>query len=294
MSYLTVDDIPLNLILEIGRGTFGSVYKVLNQKNEIIACKLEKKKSADGNDKKRLHGEYLLYKRFESKKLDCVPKVYKYYETSKENIMTMELLGKTLDDIFEESDHKVDLGTVMKLAITIIGHLENIHRTGVIHRDIKPNNFMFGTGENKNNLYIMDFGLSKLWYNNKKHIEYKEGRQMIGTPRYASINIHMGIEPSRRDDMESVGYMLIYLAKGTLPWKGLKKKTKENPHDKIGEMKMLVNLRDLCKNLPSCFYEYLNYSINLKFTEKPDYSYLKKLFIESAQEEKIDLKYYWE
>src|SRR5207249_321851 len=110
-----------------------------------------------------------------------------------------------------------------------------------------------------------------------------------GTARYASLNIHHGTEPSRRDDMESIGYMLIYLAKGSLPWQGLKKKTKDNPMDKIGEKKMSVDVRTLCAGLPECFYEYVNYTRNLEFTDLPDYEYLRKLFIHCAKVKGIEL-----
>ena len=155
---------------------------------------------------------------------------------------------------------------------------------------------MFGLGDKRDNLYVMDFGLSKKWYDRKKkdHIEYKSGRSMIGTARYASLNIHMGIEPSRRDDMESMGYMLVYLVKGSLPWQGLKKKGKSNKMDEIGLKKMSVNLKTLCKDLPECFYEYINYTKNLQFKEKPDYDFLRKLFEDSAEKHKIKLKYYWQ
>lgn len=278
-----------NFIKKIGKGSFGEVYLVIDKKGNEYACKTE-----SSSNKNRLKGESNIYKRFSVKKLECVPSIREYMETPKYNLLAMQLLGKSLDVLFEEQNNKLDLGTVMKLGITIVSHLEKIHRTGIIHRDIKPNNFMFGINEHTNDLYVMDFGLSKKWCVDGDHIDFKTGRSMIGTARYASLNIHLGTEPSRRDDMESVGYMLLYLTNGSLPWQGLKRKTKDNPMDKIGEKKMMVDLKTLCQNLPDCFYEYVNYTRNLQFTEKPDYEYLRELFINSAASNNIELKYYWE
>ena len=277
------------LIKKIGSGSFGTVYLGKDMDGKYIACKTEKQLS-----KNRLKGESMIYKRFAAKKLDCVPTVYKYIETSGFNLLIMQLLGNCLETIFNESGGKLNLSTVMKLGINITTNLEKIHSVGIIHRDIKPNNFMFGVGENANNLYIMDFGLSKKWYNKSTHIEYRTGRSLIGTARYASMNIHLGTEPSRRDDIESVGYLLLYLVHGSLPWQGLKKKTKENAIDKIGDTKLLTDLKLLCSGLPDCFYEYINYARNLQFTEKPNYDFLRNLFVESAQLHNIELKYYWE
>ena len=211
-----------SLIEKIGKGSFGEVYRVTDKSGNIYACKSELK-----GTKNRLRMETYIYKRFASKNIICVPKIYNYIETPQYNLMIMELLGKSLDVIFEECNNKIDISTVMKMAISIIDNLELVHRTGIIHRDIKPNNFMFGMADKKNQLYVMDFGLSKKWYSDGKHITYKTGRSMIGTARYTSLNMHVGIEPSRRDDMESIGYMLVYLIKGSLPWQGLKKKTKD-------------------------------------------------------------------
>ena len=295
IKYITMEDLKISvgnkysLIKKIGKGSFGEVFLVIDKKGNEFACKAE---SSSG--KNRLKGESNIYKRFSVKKLECVPTIHEYMETTKNNLLVMQLLGKSLDVIFEEQNNKLDVGTVMKLGVTIINHLEKIHRTGIIHRDIKPNNFMFGTGQNENNLYVMDFGLSKKWCVDGDHIDFKTGRSMIGTARYASLNIHLGTEPSRRDDMESVGYMLLYLVNGSLPWQGLKRKTKDNPMDKIGEKKMMVDLKVLCQNIPECFYEYVNYTRNLQFTEKPDYEYLRDLFVNSAANNGIDLKYFWE
>jgi len=277
------------LIKLIGKGSFGEVFLVSDKNGNKYACKVE-----NNGSKNRLRGESYIYKRFAAKNLSCVPKFYKYFETPENNLLVLQLLGKSLDCVFEESNNHIDVGTVMKIGITIINHLEQIHRMGIIHRDIKPNNFMFGLNDKSSDLYVMDFGLSKKWYQNKKHIELKTNRSMIGTARYASINIHAGSEPSRRDDMESVGYMLVYLIKGSLPWQGLKKKTKDNPIDKIGEKKMMVNIKTLCDGLPECFYEYINYTRGLQFTEKPDYEYLRNLFINSAKTNKIEIKYKWD
>lgn len=277
---------------EIGKGSFGKVYKLRDKNtNKEYACKIEKKGA-----KNRLRNEWNIYKIFKARNVKCVPYMYQYMGEPKNNLLIIELLGKSLECIFEECNKHIDIGTVMKIGITLINHMEKIHRSGVIHRDIKPNNFMFGLGKNESQLYVMDFGLSKRWYDNETHdhIQCKTDRSMIGTARYASLNIHMGLEPSRRDDMESIGYMLIYLVSGSLPWQGLKKKTKENPIDKIGEKKLMVDIKELCKDLPSCFYDYINYTRNLQFTEKPDYNYLTNLFKKSAEDMGINLKYYWE
>ena len=283
-----------NFIEKLGKGSFGSVYKIINKNKEIFACKVETIQTYNSEKKRRLKGEYILYKKLCNKNIACIPKVYNYIETPKHNLMIMELLGKGLDTILEDNGGKLDLGTSIKVAISVIKLLENIHSCGIVHRDIKPNNFMFGTNSKKDQLHIMDFGLSKFWINKGKHVEYKSGRSMIGTPRYASINAHFGIEQSRRDDMESAGYMLIYITKGSLPWQGIKKKGLTDKTDRIGEKKFSTTSKILCENLPSCFCTYMEYDRKLEFTSKPNYAFLINLFVQSAEEHKIDIKYTWE
>ncbi len=275
------------LIKKIGSGSFGEVYLTEDKNGMKYAAKIEEKKK-----KNKLKGEYNIYKKVLNKKtINGIPQVYNYIETTEYNILIMELLGKSLENVFDDNEREFNYSTLFKLAIDMLTVIERLHIKGFIHRDIKPNNFLFNNGKTLNTLYLMDFGLSKNYIQNGEHIEIKFDRNPIGTPRYASLNIHWGIEPARRDDLESIGYVLVYLAKGRLPWQGLKADKNKNQIEKIGEKKLSVSTEKLCENLPLCFLEYIDYCKKLKFEESPDYMYLKKLFISEAEHMKIDIKY---
>lgn len=114
---------------------------------------------------------------------------------------------------------------------------------------------------------------------------YRENKNLTGTPRYASINNHLGIEQSRRDDMESLGYVLLYFARGSLPWQGLKANTKKQKYQKIMDKKMSTSISSLCKSLPDEFRKYLEYCRSLRFEDKPNYSYLKGLFVDALEDQ---------
>jgi len=137
-----------------------------------------------------------------------------------------------------------------------------------------------GLGKKGNLVYIIDFGLAKKYRDARthQHITYRENKNLTGTARYASINTHLGIEQSRRDDMESLGYILMYFVTGTLPWQGLRAATKQQKYERISEKKMATPIDVLCKGAPCEFATYLNYCRSLRFEEKPDYSYLRQLF----------------
>lgn len=200
----------------------------------------------------------------------------------------MELLGNTLDALFEKQNKKFSLKTVLLIVDQMLQRIKVLHEHSFIHRDIKPENWMFGQGEQSDTLYIIDFGLSKQYRNplTQEHIPYREDCNLTGTARYCSINAHSG-EQSRRDDLEAIGYLLVYFMKGSLPWQGLPRNHQIPQMKLIEQKKRSIPLEDLCRDLPDTFRQYIEYCRNLDFKSKPDYRYLKKLFHKLADSQNI-------
>ena len=174
----------------------------------------------------------------------------------------------------------------------MLSRIEFLHKRHIIHRDIKPENFLIGTGKKKNLIYIIDFGLAKRFRDPKTglHIPYKDGKKLTGTARYASIYTHLGIEQSRRDDLESFAYTLIYLGTGFLPWQGVRAKSKDEKYKKILEKKINAKVReDICKDLPEEFSLFLQYTRNLQFEEIPDYNHLRELLAKMYSKNNYEL-----
>jgi casein kinase 1 len=181
-----------------------------------------------------------------------IPNVHWFGLEGDYNCMVMELLGQSLEDLFTSCSRRFSLKTVLMLADQMLSRIEYLHNNNFIHRDIKPDNFLIGNGKKKNVLYMIDFGLSKRFREPKtgEHIPYRDGKSLTGTARYASVNTHVGVEQSRRDDLESIGYLLVYFLRGTLPWQGLNARTKDQKYEKIKEKKMNTTVEALTQGLP--------------------------------------------
>ncbi|KAJ6492579.1 casein kinase I [Mycena vitilis] len=273
---------------KIGSGTFGDIYIGTNTiSGEVIAIKVEPVKT------KYPQLEY------ESKVYRClaggigVPFTRWFGTEGGYNILVLDLLGPSLEDLFNFCHRKFSLKTVLLLADQLISRIELIHSRNFIHRDIKPDNFLMGIAKRGNQVNIIDFGLAKKFQNPKTHVHipFRENKRLTGTARYTSINTHLGVEQARRDDLESLAYAFFYFLHGGLPWQGLEAATKTEKYDRIMEMKMTTSTELLCRGFPDEFGIFLNYTRALRFDDKPDYKYLRKLFRDAFEREGYQYDY---
>ena len=295
---------------QIGEGSFGKVFRAHHKTSrEKVAVKI----NHGENDNIILKNEARIYTILAD--IKGVPKMRNFGMDGSYNFMVMDILGPSLLDLKNEygsaennthNEKTLSLQTVLSLGLQMLRRIEDIHTKGFIHRDIKPDNFLFGSETHQHVLYIIDFGLTKKYCKyidtdnsssqDIEHISCETGRKIIGTERYVSVNVHDGLTPARRDDMESIGYVMIFLLAGYLPWSESesesKSKSKSESESKsesksattthtadIRNMKKRIGHWILENNLPTEYITYIEYCRKLTFDERPDYNYLRTLLL---------------
>lgn len=192
-------------------------------------------------------------------------------------LMVLELLGPSLKDLFQVCNQRLCLKTILMLAEQFLIRIEFLHSKSYVHRDIKPENFLVGLGKRSSLVYLIDFGMARKYRDSKthQHIMFKEGKKPAGNIKFVSVYTHNGFEQSRRDDLIAIGYVLLHLLRGNLPWQGISSRDKNRL---TAEKKLSIHLDELCAQHPVEFKNYLEYCISLKFEDIPDYMYLRRMF----------------
>ena len=258
------------LIRKIGEGSFGKIFLARHKEtNQEVAIKLVKQ-TAEAHDQ----NELMIYGKL--KDVKYIPSLYASGSEGQFNYLVMELLEQNLEQLLESYGKNLLLPVVIHIGLQMLKIIESIHLKGLIHRDIKPANFLLKTNaQNISELYLIDFGLSASFIDqNNKHIQMKTNERLIGTPRYMSVNTQQHLTPSRRDDLESLGYILIYLHKGELPW--------QSQHEKSFALKQAFGWA-YTNTIIGEFIIFIQYCRNLKFTDEPNYEYLRNILTNLAR-----------
>lgn len=280
---VTLDD-STEVVLEekLGQGAFGIVRKG-ELHGQPVAVKIELAAST----KKYLQQEVLILQALQS--LQRVPRLLAHGVDDRCCYMVTELLGESLNDKFKKCGRILSIPTVALLATELIGIIESVHSFQYLHRDIKPHNFLVSNSK----IYIIDFGLARKAAFSMVS-EYGGVRKVCGTLPFVSLNLHLGMQYAKRDDLESLGYMLIYFLRGSLPWydpKGTKL-----PEYKVRKIKQDMTLFSLCRDLPGEIERYMTYIRGLKFDQEADYGVLKTMFMLLKRRLDVpkDYQYEWE
>ena len=270
-------------------GSFSIIYEGINiETNEHVAIKLEPRNAQSEN--LLLQNEiFYLYK---LRHCPGIVKIITTGRTKKYNILIEPLLGGTLYSLYLDQNKNFTLKDICLISLQCISRLESVHNKGIIHCDIKPENFCVGLRD-KRIIYLIDFGISKKYRSDrtKKHIQFNITKTMCGTARYASMNALSGLQLSRRDDLESLSYMILYFLTKKLPWQGITAKSLATRYKKIYEKKFELEKWDKFLSLPIQIQNFIKYCRNLGFSEDPNYKLMKNFFYDlMKQNEFVDDK----
>ncbi|CAF0802552.1 unnamed protein product [Rotaria sp. Silwood1] len=272
------------ILKRLGSGSFGEVFLAKDMTTNLL-CAIKTERSDSKHPQLRI--EQQIFLRMEN----CTgyPSMIALIEEKGFIILAMDLLGPSLEDLLNFCQRKFSKKTVLMLIDQAILRIQHMHEQSLIHRDLKPDNFLMGRKQKANILHVIDFGLCKQYRDpiTRIHIPLAYGKNLTGTARYASIYTHQGCEQSRRDDLESLIYILIYLSRGELPWMGIKASDKRKKYELIAMKKMNITSNELFKNLPKQYKTIYHYIRSLTFNEKPDYVYIR------SQIRSIFLKYHY-
>lgn len=277
---------------KLGAGSFGEIFLGKHRTTgKEVAVKLEARDSTHP----QLLQEARLYKLLAGS--PGLPNVHWYGAEETYNVMVMDLLGPSLELLLPLCGGRFCAKTVLLLAQQMLSSLEALHQRHFVHRDVKPDNFLIGIGSKASEVHLIDLGLATrfrdVW--TKLHVAYSEGHSLTGTARYASINAQLGFEQSRRDDLESLGHVMVYLVRGSLPWQNLSAFSKEEGCRRILETKLSISVSDLCRHCPPEFIAFLNHCRSLRFEAEPNYDYLRRLLTSALVREPCndDSSYDW-
>ena len=274
-------------IKKLGEGSFGLIYEAIYN-NEHFALKFEDlRRNTNLLEAEASIMNYL--------KGPNIPSVRSFGTSGYYNVLIMQLMGKSLEDLINEKK-TFSIKTVCLLGYQMINVLEYIHDKHYVHRDIKPDNFVMGLNSLSKKLYLLDFGLAKKYRSSTTLVHYPliNKKKLTGTARYASINAMRGYEQSRRDDLESVGYVMMYFLRGSLPWQGLSGKNKEERYRRILNKKLDTSAYDLCTGYPSELETYIDYTRKMEYVEQPDYNRIRKLLLKILEREGQNLDYIYD
>ena len=266
------DPHALVTVREMGHGAFGTVYLMEDPADKRrYAVKTE----PEDSQVPQLQYEFRVYRKLRGTR--GVPLAYALWNHDGKVHMAMQPLGPSLERVMRD----ITQFDVMRwLFVRMLDAVQGLHDKGFLHRDIKPENFLLGaTGIQGKEVYLVDYGLCKRYrMSSTDHIPYKEGKRLTGTVRYASVHVHLGEEQSRRDDLESLGYVGVFLIKRKLPWMGLGGKDKGEMHQRVMTAKVHCSSEDLCEGLPVAFLQFFRHVRSLTFDASPDYALLRSFF----------------